>query len=461
MRRAVLAVVLLLVGPGWGRAQTADDRVTRVEQWLKAVLNHEPGTTDEAAQRVASWSARDIRMLWIDANVTVQLMRDPRKSGFSVKAENQQGSQPIRYSTLQLAKMRVLACAAAGSLSHPACIEIRAAGALDADLMRLSTVAAAASLGGDDNFVLRRGALLHADIAMLMPGSAEPMGGGAFGGPQAVRIQTSDGMALDIGQFPPHWEVGRMLLDAVRPAGAANPAPGLDDMVRLWYRSTAAWMQAREQHDTDHLDRARAIFPNDADILFLSACQREVYAGAPVQSALRGMPVPTGMRSDVSSERAELQHAEGFFRRALAANPAMAEARLRYGRVLLLLDRPADAASELRQALAKTDEAEQRYYGELFLGAAETSRRNFDAARDAYSRAAGLFPDAQSPRIALSELARRLGNRDGAMREMQVIFDLPAIEAERDDPWWHYYVAQARNVDELLEALRRPFRREP
>ncbi len=233
--------------------------MTRVEQWLEAVLNHEPGTTDEAAQRVASWSARDIRMLWIDANVTVQLIRDPRKSGVSVQAENQRRSQPIRYSTLQLARMKVLACAAAGSLSHPACVEIRAAGALDPDLVRLSTLAAAARRQGDDNFVLRRGALLHADIAMLLPGSVEPISEGALDGPRRVRIQTSDGMALDYREFAPHWEVARMLLDAVRPAGAAKPAPGLDDMVRLWYRSTAAWMQAREEHDSDHsIARARS-----------------------------------------------------------------------------------------------------------------------------------------------------------------------------------------------------------
>ena len=461
MRRAVFAVFVVLAGPVWALGQPNDDRVTRVEQWLKAVMRHEPGTTDDAAQRVASWSASDIRRLWIDANAIAQLMRDPRRSGFQVKAERQPATQTVRYSTLQLMRMKALACAASGNLSSPACVEIRAASSLDPDLVRLSALAAASRLGGDDNFVLRRGALLHADVAMLMPGRIEPMTGGALDGPRQVRIHTSDGMPLDLGEVAPHWEVARMLLDFVRPAGAANPAPGLDDMVRLWYRSTAAWMQAREQHDTDHLDRARAIFPNDADILFLSACQHEVYAGAPVQSALRAMPVPTGMRSEVVPARAELQQAETLFRRALAANPAMGEARLRYGRVLLLLDRPADAANDLRKALEMVTEDELRYYGELFLGGAETARRNFEAAREAYGRAARLYSEAQSPRIALSELARRLGDRGGAWREMQPIFERPAIDAEPDEPWWRYFVVQARNADALLEALRRPFRNEP
>ena len=111
MRRAVFAVFVVLAGPVWALGQPNDDRVTRVEQWLKAVMRHEPGTTDEAAQRVASWSASDIRRLWIDANAIAQLMRDPRRSGFQVRAERQPATQTIRYSTLQLMRMKALACA--------------------------------------------------------------------------------------------------------------------------------------------------------------------------------------------------------------------------------------------------------------------------------------------------------------------------------------------------------------
>jgi hypothetical protein len=56
-------------------------------------------------------------------------------------------------------------------------------------------------------------------------------------------------------------------------------------MIRQWYRATAAWMQAVEEHDTAHLDRARALFPADPDILFLSGTQRETYAGRAFRSA--------------------------------------------------------------------------------------------------------------------------------------------------------------------------------
>jgi hypothetical protein len=105
---------------------------------------------------------------------------------------------------------------------------------------------------------------------------------------------------------------------------------------------------------------------------------------------------------------------------------------------------------------ASTVDDELRYDAELFLGAAETALTHLDAARQAYASAARLRPTAQSPRIALSELARRSGDRGGAMREMQVVFDRTA--RERDDPWWRYAVSQARDANDLLANLRRPFR---
>ena len=138
----------------------------------------------------------------------------------------------------------------------------------------------------------------------------------------------------------------------------------------------------------------------------------------------------------------------------------MAEARLRYGRVLFLLGRDADAAAELRKALAALDDRQLRYFGELFLGAVETARRDVDAARDAYGRAAELYPAAQSPHIALSELARRRGDRAGALREMLIAVG-PGGDIGRADPWWSYFVAQARNADHLMEDLRQSFRHEP
>ena len=40
---------------------------------------------------------------------------------------------------------------------------------------------------------------------------------------------------------------------------------------------------------------------------------------------------------------------------------------------------------------------------------------------------------------------------------MQTVFERERAESEPDDPWWTYYTAQARQADELLSALWRPF----
>ena len=168
---------------------------------------------------------------------------------------------------------------------------------------------------------------------------------------------------------------------------------------------------------------------------------------------------PSPLRHDLRhrSDRAELRRAEGFYRRALAADSSLPELHMRLGHVLLLLEHEADAAKELRVALESEGDPLLRYYGELFVGAAEERLGHADAARQAYGEAAALYPNAQSPHLALSALARRLGDRATALKELQIVFELQQADSPPDDPWWTYYKSQARNADDLLEELWRPF----
>ena len=248
-----------------------------------------------------------------------------------------------------------------------------------------------------------------------------------------------------------------MLLDHVRPNGSDQVAPGRDEMVRDWYRATAAWMQDREDYDSHHLERAREVLSADPIILFLSGSLAETYAAPHIQSAIRSAVAPAGTIFAITSDRAELRQADGFYRRALAADSSLPELHLRFGHVLLLLEHPADAARELRVALEAEGDPLMRYYGELFLAAAEERLGHADAARQAYADASALYPNAQSPHLGLSALARRLGDRATALKEMQIVFDLQHAEEGPDDPWWTYYKSQARNADDLLDALWRPF----
>jgi tetratricopeptide (TPR) repeat protein len=418
---------------------------------------------DDVAREVNGWSNRDLRALWLDTNVVVKLIRNPGATSFSLKAEGQPRAQEVHYTPLAMRRLRVLACAAGGQvgadaiLDSPRCLEFLAFGQLDEELHDLARRARASKQRGDDNYILRRGAILEADVAMLLPRNSEPVAPSDGPAPDRFRMTLSDGQGTAFRQVAIHWELARMLLDSVKPPGADRAAPGRDDMVRDWYRATAAWMQDREDYDDMHLDRARQIFPDDPVILFLSASQREVYAAPRIQSAIRSAVAPRGTIFAIASDRAELHHAEDYYRRALMADSSLPELHLRFGHVLLLLDRDADAARELRVALESEGDPLLRYYGELFLGAAEERLGHADAARQAYSQAAALYPSAQSPYLAMSALARRLGDRATALKEMQIVFDLQQAESPPDDPWWTYYKSQARNADDLLEELRRPF----
>jgi tetratricopeptide (TPR) repeat protein len=465
IRRLALVAFCLACAPSV--SQAADPRLDRVEHWLKAVLQHEPGMDDRAAAQIGGWPNADLRTLWLDANVLVQMMRSPRGLGFSVRLEGQSRPTPVRYTHDQFLRMRQLACAAAGTLNGPACLHItapddRSPGAVaatqvDADLAELARRAETSRRSGDhDNYLLRRAALLHTDVALIGRGPSEGIVGGSSA-LQGIRLDVSDGRGMGIAQATLHWEIARQLLDFVIPAGEDRPAPSRDGMVRQWYHATAAWRQSRESHDTRHLDAARLLFPNDPDILFLSGTQHETYAGAPIQNAVRSTVLPTGFKLDIDADRGELRLAEGFFRRALAARPDFAEAHLHLGRVLLLRGRPAEASIELQQAIAAVEGNQLLYYAELFAGAAHEALSQFDAARASFEKAVDLYPTAQSPLLALSALARRRGDRSAALDALHQLFALRPIDPELDEPWWWYFVASARNADALLTELRKPF----
>ena len=439
----------------------ADARIDRIELWVKAVASHRPGGMDEAANAIAAWPNGDLQALWIEITNLVALMRKPALNHFVFKPPGGRVSVLVSYKGVQLARLRALACASAGILlDDHTCVNVSAADSIDNDLKALAARAAESRRSGDPNYLVKRGALMHSDVAMAGPLPTTAIDQRPSLAPQSFLMRMSDGQPQDLGQAAIHWEIARMLLDDVRPSGADKPSPASDEMVRLWYRATAAWMQKGEHLNRGHLDRGRTFFPKDADILFLLGCLHETFADAQVQGVVRSAVLPTGVVMDMLDERTELKAAEELLKAAVDVRPEFAEARLRLGRVLALRGRYPDAISELRLALQTlpADPPELRYYGELFLGGAEEGASHFNESRAAYERASALFPLAQSPFMGLSELARRRGDRVSSLAAMQKVFALPPVEGDRVDPWWTYHVIQARDADTLLAALWKPYR---
>jgi len=428
------------------------ERIDRLERWLKLVARHEPGEIDPALEEVATWSNSSLQDLWVDAEWLIQAAR------IRHAAYVRTSSAQVHYSKTQADRINVLSCAAAGDLFEAKCMLIlKAADEVDRDLRELSMLANASTLRGDPNYIVRRGALLHSDLGRLRLHAMDaPFDAAAGGRPQTWLMEMSDGREMSLRTIAVHWEIARMLLDFVIPAGLDRVAPERDAMVLGWYRATSAWMQLHEDYNEMHLTRGLRMFPDDPDLLFLAACQKETFAGKAVQAAVGSAVLPTGVTVRVDAAQTELREAERLFRRTLELKPSFAEARMRFGRVLGDLGKHAEAVVELRRAVLELTEPVLSYHAHQFLGVEEEAIGNREAAQAAYERAAILFPQAQSPLFALSQLSRKYGDRNGALRAADRLFALPA-DSDREDPWWTYYVVQARDADDLIVALHQPY----
>ena len=286
------------------------------------------------------------------------------------------------------------------------------------------------------NELLHRGAVLHADIGMTVPG--------------------------DVGRFPlvedggrrgwrggsPHWEAGRRLLDGLAPA-ASNDAGAL-----LWYRAVSAHLfrAGNLAELTAHLDRARQVFTQSPEVLFDSAYLHQELSSPAVQASVQQLRA-VDVSVKVDSRRAELQRAERFFREALQQAPDDVDGRVKYGHTLGELGRHNEAAAELRRAIETKPDRRRLYLAELFLGRKEEALGRHAEARRSYERAANLYPDAQSPQLSLSRLARQIGDEASAQRALRSLADETGVE--RIDPWWGFYEAHEEDADGLLLRMRK------
>jgi tetratricopeptide (TPR) repeat protein len=308
------------------------------------------------------------------------------------------------------------------------------------------------------NPLLKRGAMLHTDAAVLF---AEDEGPGPSAGgdlrPDRWRVRYADGQQQHTEGASGHWDLAQVLL-----AGVA-PHPARDETVRLWYVAVGAYGQYHERH-TRLEDRAAELFPDDPDVLFLAGTLHEAFASPRIQRLVRTMRLPAGTTHGIGSERSELRKAEGFLRRAVERKPGLVEARIRWGRVLHGLGRHEQSVRELQKAVealapgglrAGDEGALLGYFAEMFLGAAAESLGRRDLARASYRRAVGLRGSAPSPRLALSRLALADNDRGAALDAVREALRPDPDRHDDADPWWRYHVVQGRRVDTWFEALRR------
>jgi hypothetical protein len=378
---------------------------------------------DSAAFVPASWNLDEVRHAWVYVQVLAELLNDR-----PVDADRINVVVGGRPTYLRMTK---------------------------ADLAALKEIAIDVRKSDTANDFLKRAAILHTDtIRFISANSGAPSSNVSMLMPGAFMIHTQDGRQLSTRTVAVHWEFARVLLDHV-----ANPHR--DTFVRDWYRATLKYKLGIAEYDPPHFDHAMKLFPTDAEIRFLAGCLHEGLADPRVQAARANVKLTQRAQLAFDGTDAELARAQQWFRAALDLDPAHAEARLRLGRTLHRRDRTKEAVDEFRRAIDLTSEPRLRYYAHMFLGASLEALDRLDEARHAFEQALALFPDAQAPRVALSQLAHRQGDRAQAAEALRGVMVPVEGKSPDDDPWWTYQVAAGRRSLDALNAIGRRISRVP
>jgi len=368
-------------------------QLRKVEEWRTAAVQHNPREPDSAAVMIGNCDQSDLELV--------------------IKFVTKLASQPVSTARRTLAR---------------------------ASIRRILQLTDQEVKRGDLNRILKQGALLHTDIALLGLETKRPL--------NEPTIAIYDGRVAVLPRTL-HLEFARRLIDSV------SPSPSKDPMVRQWYIATTAHLQSRRllAYARQNLENAMRILPSDDRILFYAGVLHETWASSLHQNIL----LPPGVRMTYGSKESELKRAREFYQQSIKANQNSAETHLRLGRVLGLLGNHAQAVAELQQAAASVKDPQLSYYTSLYLGCELSLIFRRSEAREQYERAAMLYPIAQSPLFALSQLANSSGDVEGAFLAIQRIFELPRTDSWKDDPWWTYDVSAVRDAEALLAQLYQMF----
>jgi tetratricopeptide (TPR) repeat protein len=437
MRHLIIAVSLAL-GTAAAVAERQAPAFDLLRQWRAAVDAHAPGERDAMADTLSAWPpgalddvADSLRRLRI-------LLDRARADGLSPTSAVEHDGPSITVADAS----RLLGLSADDL----------------ATFLSGTAVTSRAIADAAGNRVAARAAVLHLDIALLVPpGVRLPRSDRGDDGRATLNVL--DGRARGVeyagnDHTSVHRAFGEQLMGRLTPTSASL------ELARLWYRATTAELLLNERYGdaAPMLTRAVGFLPDDATLLFYTAVLHETFASPRIQSVLQSIDVPEGYRSEVGPPREELGLAQLYLTQSLRIDPDRLDARVRLGRVLGLLGRPGDARETLERVLPDiSDQSDRplRYYALLFLGDQHRALGAREAARAAYEQAGHLYLRAQTPRLAVSQLERQFSNRAEAVEAMWSVIARRVGRDRRDDPWWTYHSAHVADAEALIDQLRR------
>ena len=452
MKRTVIVITVvtaLTISTARPDAQgDAQDDILRT--WLAAVAQHRPGNADAAASLAAQWTAGDLERLlpgllfYLEQVRAAESRNQANATCASCAVSKEERERLLRESKPRVAKPQQVLIS---SFPHPD---------------RL-------------NALLQRAVSLHSDAAMLFPKNAGRLKVDLPGRPstnvlRAPRevVQSSDGQYLGTAPAVPHWHMARALLHFTL------PEPGLDASARRWYLATSTYLAATSElaEVSPHFEVMRALFPDDATVMFDLGWLAESHSTPWLQTHLRALVDAAARRFGVrpgpglcnrivcdasrnpygiKNERASLIDAERFFARAVALNPDMAEAHVRLAFTRTRLGRHAEAEAALGK-LAASEDPLVNFYSALVHGMALEALDRLDEAAGAYQTALDMFPAAQSVNLTMSALQQKRGDTILATQYAQRGIDPPPNQTAEFDPMIPYRIGRGRHVREAWAA---------
>jgi tetratricopeptide (TPR) repeat protein len=247
------------------------------------------------------------------------------------------------------------------------------------------------------------------------------------------------------------------LLDLARQTIALIPdAERRQRFERPWFLAVSTHLYRRGQWPLaqEYMDLGLRLYPTAGELLLARGSIMETQSTAVEEVSLADVISRSGSRQ-IPDRRHLLARAESYYRRALAADPSLDEARTRLGRVLAQLGRREQAAAELEAVIAAAGVTNRTcYLAQLFLGALRESEGKLREAQAAYQAAINLEPKAQTGYLALSHARHGGGETAASLAPLRTAIGLAGSRQEWD-PWWAYPWGQPYDLENLVEALHR------
>lgn len=253
-----------------------------------------------------------------------------------------------------------------------------------------------------------------------------------------------------------HFRIGSTIID-----GSSGGDP--DHRASRWLLAIALFEASSGAVDdaSAFLDQALERFPEDPQLLLVRG-QIEEYLGtqpfrgwAPRRASLPGSRGGAEEAMRESSEmRAHLSEAEAHYRRALAVDPTLLDARLHLGRIQHVQGQLAEARESLEAVAGATPpEAGSVYLANLLLGGLEESTGELESAADRYRAAVDADPLSEVAVLALAHVTHRLGHRRESAEVVQALLSKRGSRPHTDG-WWAFRMGPLADGDRVEPILR-------